>query len=134
MSNQKKPKASAPRPRPEGAREAEAAARSDARKLIRITLGADGDVYDVPRWNMPLKFKGAVRDQTTRTWEDVIGAYGYSVDIMSVAILVWLARRCAGEPDLRWSEVEATWDPAIEISDVSAEVIDVAEAGDSPPL
>lgn len=111
----------APRPTPNGI-EAERAQDAEDARVTVFTVG-DED-YRLAIRNVRLSEKLEVKKQTGMSWSIVIGEDGAPVGIESLAVFVWLARRAAGEPGLRWAVFESQWDPTVNISDIEVRTED----------
>lgn len=119
--------AKAPRPTPDGA---QAEAERTAQDQMITTFVVRGVEYRLALRNVPLTEKVQVKAQVGMSWSMVIGEDGTGVGIESVAVLVWLARRAAGERSLRWGQFVLDWDDEISMADVSFAADD--PAGDDP--
>lgn len=129
MSN-KKPKARAPQPVPEG-REAQAAQVDHAKEIIEISFR--GETHRLAWRAVPLAEKGQVRAQVKIPWSDVTGESGVEPDIFTVAVLVWLAKRAAGNRNLLWVVHAATWPEDLRLSEVETRIVPVEELDLSDP-
>lgn len=106
-----KPKARAPRPVAKG-REAQAKAVDVARQVCEIKVRGEV-VGRLAIGNVPLSEKEQVRRQVRASWWEVLGEAGIEMDVWNLTVLVWLARRASGEPDLMWGTFVAGWDDTI---------------------
>ena len=82
---------------------------------------------------MPLAEKAQVRAQARIPWHDVTGETGVEPDITTVAVLVWLARRAAGNKKLLWVVHQATWPDDLTIAEVSSRIVPPEELDLSDP-
>lgn len=112
--------ATAPRPKPES-RDEEADRRSVTQTLFTFTAG--DETYRIAPYNVPIREKLAAQAQTGMSWEDIIRPFveGRS-STASFAVIVWLARRCSGEPRLTWDQFAAEWDATSIGDEITVEV------------
>jgi len=113
-------KATAPRPLPGGAEE-QAKAVDRSKEILEITFR--GETYHLAWRSVPLAEKAQVRAQARIPWHDVTGETGVEPDITTVAVLVWLARRAAGNKKLLWVVHQATWPDDLTIAEVSSRIV-----------
>lgn len=100
--------ATAPRPMSESREEQ--AARTEADQAV-WTFAVGDQTYRLAPLNLPIREKVAVQQQTGMSWEDVIRPLTRShLPMASMAVIVWMARRLAGEPMLQWEAFAAEWD------------------------
>lgn len=123
-------KATAPRPLPEGAEE-QAKAVDKSKEILEITFR--GETYHLAWRSVPLAEKAQVRAQARIPWHDVTGETGVEPDITTVAVLVWLARRAAGNKKLLWVVHQATWPDDLTIAEVSSRIVPPEELDLSDP-
>jgi hypothetical protein len=123
-------KATAPRPLPGGAEE-QAKAVDRSKEILEITFR--GETYHLAWRSVPLAEKAQVRAQAHIPWHDVTGEAGVEPDITTVAVLVWLARRAAGNKKLLWVVHQATWPDDLTIAEVSSRVVPPEELDLSDP-
>jgi len=123
-------KATAPRPLPGGAEE-QAKAVDRSKEILEITFR--GETYHLAWRSVPLSEKGQVRAQVGIPWHDVTGETGVEPDITTVAVLVWLARRAAGNKKLLWVVHQATWPDDLTIAEVSSRIVPPEELDLSDP-
>jgi len=123
-------KATAPRPLPGGAEE-QAKAVDRSKEILEITFR--GETYHLAWRSVPLAEKAQVRAQARIPWHDVTGETGVEPDITTVAVLVWLARRAAGNKKLLWVVHQATWPDDLTIAEVSSRIVPPEELDLSDP-
>jgi len=123
-------KATAPRPLPGGAEE-QAKAVDQSKEILEITFR--GETYHLAWRSVPLAEKAQVRAQARIPWHDVTGETGVEPDITTVAVLVWLARRAAGNKKLLWVVHQATWPDDLTIAEVSSRIVPPEELDLSDP-
>lgn len=123
-------KATAPRPLPEGAEE-QAKTVDRSKEIIEISYR--GESHRLAWRAVPLEEKAQVRAQARVPWHDVTGEAGVEPDISTVAILVWLARRAAGNRKLLWVVHQATWPDDLTIAEVSSRIVPPEELDLSDP-
>jgi len=123
-------KATAPRPLPGGAEE-QAKAVDRSKEILEITFR--GETYHLAWRSVPLAEKAQVRAQAHIPWHDVTGETGVEPDITTVAVLVWLARRAAGNKKLLWVVHQATWPDDLTIAEVSSRIVPPEELDLSDP-
>lgn len=91
-------------------------------KVGRLALG-----------NVPLDEKEQAQFQTGRSWSRIIGADGIEPSIWNMHVLMWLARRASGEPQLLWSTYKASIDDTVRMDEVELPVVDPDDDGDADP-
>lgn len=123
-------KATAPRPLPGGAEE-QAKAVDQSKEILEISFR--GETYHLAWRSVPLAEKAQVRAQARIPWHDVTGETGVEPDITTVAVLVWLARRAAGNKKLLWVVHQATWPDDLTIAEVSSRIVPPEELDLSDP-
>lgn len=126
-----KKKATAPRP-VTGGREAQAESDDLSREIIEITFR--GETHRLAWRAVPVSEKVAVRSQVGLAWHEVTGENGVEADITTVAVLVWLSRRAAGEPKLPWVLHAAAWPADLMMTEVASRIVpaDELELTDPP--
>lgn len=87
-----------------------AEAATAAKRIAVITLGWTGETYRIAVNNVPLEHRMAVRKQTGMAFNQYVGGPD-SIDVDSIAVLVWVARRMQGEASLSWAQFARTWPP-----------------------
>ncbi len=106
--------AKAPRPKPDGYQAATEAAAAN-RKVWVFTL--DDREYRLALRNVPIGEQAQVLAQTPLTWDQVLQAFGGDAfSAAALAVIVWLARRAAGEPRLTWQAFSVEWDETISLA------------------
>ena len=123
-------KATAPRPLPEGAEE-QAKAVDKSKEILEISFR--GESYRLAWRAVPLEEKAQVRSQARVPWHDVTGESGVEPDITTVAILVWLARRAAGNRKLLWVVHQATWPADLTMAEIESRIVPAEEQDLSDP-
>lgn len=122
--------AKAPRP-VKGGRDAKAKEAEVASRVTKIEFR--GHSYLIAVQNVPISEKAMVRAQAHMAWHEVTGESGIEADIASVAVLVWIARRLGGEPNLSWFAFCNWWDEVADgmgIAEVEASVVGVDDVAD----
>lgn len=88
-------------PRPGVGKRAE---RTDAaQQILRITIR--GESWDLCAGNLPITERFAVREAAGTSLERLMEP----LEVDSVIVLWWLARRASGEPTLRLTVADAEW-------------------------
>ena len=119
-------------PRPGVGKRAEEAKEAERSKEI-LEISFRGQVHRLAWRSVPLAEKGQVRSQVGIPWHDVTGEAGVTPDITTVAVLVWLARRAAGESNLLWVVHSASWPVDLTISEVDSRIVPPEELDLSDP-
>lgn len=130
MSTPKKARARAPRPVAEG-REAEAEQVDRSKEIVEISYR--DEVHRLAWRAVPLSEKGQVRTQVKIPWSDITGESGVEPDIFTVAVLVWLARRAAGNRSLLWVVHSASWPTDLRMAEVTTRIVPAEELDLSDP-
>lgn len=130
MSTTKKKPAVAPQPVPEG-REEQAAQVDRSKEILEISFR--GEIHRLAWRAVPLSEKGQVRAQVGIPWHDVTGEGGVAPDIFTVAVLVWLARRAAGQRKLLWVVHQASWPDDLTMAEVESRIVPPEELDLSDP-
>jgi hypothetical protein len=88
-----------------------------AKRILVIKLSWSGDTYRLAVNNVPLDHRMAVRKATGLSLTAFIGGED-AIDLDSIAVLVWVARRVAGEASLSWRQFQRTWPAEIAEGDI----------------
>lgn len=123
-------KAKAPRP-VAGGREAQTKEVDKSKEIIEITYR--GESHRLAWRSVPITEIGQVREQVGVPWQRVTGEDGVGGDIFTVCVLVWLARRAAGERTLAWVFHAATWPDDLTMSEVESRIVPVDELDTNDP-
>lgn len=92
-------------------------ATAKAAKRILVIQLAWGGTYRIAVNNVPLDHRMAVRKATGISLTAFIGGED-AIDLDSIAVLVWVARRVGGEPGLSWKQFQRTWPDQIDEGDI----------------
>ena len=118
-------------PRPEREDVGEKAERLDAaRQVFEFTVRGES-VGRLAIGNVPMLEKMEAENRTHKSWSDILGQAGVGLSITRLSIMVWLARRASGEPDLMWSTFLDSWDDTIRIDEIEFNVLE--DGGDADP-
>lgn len=102
-------------PTPGVGRRADAAAA--AKRVLVLKLAWTGETYRLAVNNVPLDHRMAVRRATGLSLTAFIGGED-AIDVDSIAVLVWVARRVRGEASLGWKQFQRTWPDQIDEGDI----------------
>jgi protein gp37 len=110
-------------PTPGVGRRAETA--TAAKRVLVIKLAWSDQAYRIAVNNVPLDHRMAVRKATGISLTAFIGGED-AIDLDSIAVLVWVARRVGGEPGLSWQQFQRTWPDEVSEGDIEVWAEDVA--------
>lgn len=127
-----------------------------ARRILAIKLAWSDETYRIAVNNVPLDHRMAVRKQTGLALAAYTGGDN-SIDVDSIAVLVWVCRRLNGQPSLSWAQFARSWPAVVEPGSIEvwpedtqgrrideegnlidedgnplADVLEVGEVGDHP--
>jgi hypothetical protein len=93
-------------PTPGVSRRADAA--ETVQRIVTITLAWTGETHRLALNNVPLDHRMAVRKQTGMAFNAYTGGPD-SIDVDSIAVLVWVSKRMNGQPALSWAQFARSW-------------------------
>lgn len=124
--------AKAPRPTRDGRQADAERVKLDAQVWVFVL---DEHEYRLALRNVPIGEQAQVLAQTPLTWDQVLHSFGgdtYSG--AALAVIVWLARRAAGERRLTWDAFSSEWDETVSLSSSFEMRIESADvSGESDP-
>lgn len=88
-----------------------------AKRILVIKLGWTGETYRLAVNNVPLDHRMAVRKATGMSLTAFIGGED-SIDVDSIAVLAWVARRMNGNASLSWRQFQRDWPEEIGEGDI----------------
>lgn len=124
--------AKAPMPKKDGYAAAEVTAKANQQVWVFVL---DDVEYRLALRNVPVAEQVEVMAQTPLTWEQILASFGSDTfSSAALSVIVWLARRAAGESKLKWSAFTAEWDETIDLeSSFELRVEDAGTSGESDP-
>jgi hypothetical protein len=90
---------------------------SAAKRILAIKLAWSETVYRIAVNNVPLDHRMAVRKATGLPFTAYIGGED-SIDVDSIAVLVWVSRRQRGEASLSWQQFLRAWPDELSEGDI----------------
>lgn len=103
--------------RPGASRRAEEADASTRVLVIHLTCTDPEETHRIAVGNVPLEQRLAVRKATGMPFGQFVGGPD-SIDVDSIAVMVWLAKRLNGFPQLAWQSFQRSWPDEIGEGDI----------------